>query len=311
MNIWVDASGWPIPPAVLLGCILAEVLYIRGWMKLIKEDLTNTTARANSSPALASSHADGYRRRSWFWRGIFFLVALFMALVGDSAPVDILSGRLFWVHMIQHLLLLVVIAPLLVAAAPLQPLWLGFPGGVRRFVGALAAPKARRAFYRVGHWVRQPALSCGLLIAGIWMWHWPALYDLALTNEAIHDWCEHLTFLAVSILFWTQLIPSPPLRLRLGYLGQIGIIGVAILQNVALAALLGFAPAPLYAPYAHLATVSGSFSAIQDQQLGAGIMWTFGDVPFGVALSVFVHRWFATQMDDAPVAISSPRTTES
>lgn len=311
MSIWVDAQGWPVPPDVLLGCILAEVLYIRGWMILVKDELTNNAARASASPALAGSHAGRYWRSSWFWRGIFFLVALFFGLIGDSAPIDNLSGRLFWVHMIQHLLLLVVIAPLLVAGAPLQPLWLGLPGWVRRQTGALASPKARQPFYQVGHWLRQPALSCGLLIAGIWVWHWPALYDLALTNEAIHDWCEHLTFLAVSILFWTQLIPSPPLRPRLGYLGQIALIGVAILQNVALAALLGFAPAPLYAPYAHLATVSGSFSAVQDQQLGAGIMWTFGDVPFGVALSVFVHRWFATQMDDTPVAAPAQRATES
>ena len=310
MNIWVYASGWPVPPLVLLGCILAEVLYIRGWMMLVKTELTNSTARASSSPALAGSRASAYQRSRWFWRGIFFLVALFFALIGDSAPVDILSGRLFWVHMIQHLLLLVVIAPLLVAGAPLQPLWLGLPGWGRRFVSALAKPKARHALERVVYWLRQPALSCGLFIAGIWVWHWPALYDLALTNDLIHDWCEHLTFLAVSVLFWSLLIPSPPLRPRLGYLGQIVIVGIAILQNVALAAVLGFAPAPLYAPYAHLATVSGSFSAIQDQQLGAGIMWTFGDVPFGVALSVFVHRWFGTQMGDAPVAISSPRATE-
>jgi len=149
-----------------------------------------------------------------------------------------------------------------------------------------------------------------LLIAGIWVWHWPALYDLALTNETIHDWCEHLTFLAVSVLFWTQVIPSAPLRPRLGYAGQMVCVGVAIAQNVALAVLLGFAQAPLYAPYAQLGTVPGAFSALQDQQLGAGIMWTFGDLPFGVALSVLFQRWLAEHSDDASVAIPSPRTQE-
>ncbi len=310
MNIWVYANGWPIPPTVLLGCILAEVLYIRGWMGLCKEELTQNAARTAASPAMAGSRAGAYQRSRWFWRGIFFLAALFFALAGDSAPVDILSARLFWVHMIQHLLLLVIIPPLLVAAAPLQPLWLGLPGGVRKRASAFATPGLKRAFSRVGDWLWKPAPTCILFVVGIWVWHWPSLYDLALTNEAIHDWCEHLTFLAVSLLFWTQLIPSPPLRPRLGYLGRIAILGVAILQNVALAALLGFAPAPLYAPYAHLATVSGSFSALQDQQLGAGIMWTFGDVPFGVALSIFAHQWFGTQMGDAPVGVPTPRATE-
>src|SRR5207248_5064157 len=148
------------------------------------------------------------------------------------APIDTLSARFFWVHMIQHLLLLVVMAPLLVAAAPLQPLWLGLPAWARRLGEVPAKLKAKRVLYRVGQWVgqglRQPAISCGLLIIGTWMWHWPPLYDLALTNETIHDWCEHLTFLAVSILFWTQVIPSPPLRPRPGYPGRMVCVGIAI-----------------------------------------------------------------------------------
>jgi len=178
---------------------------------------------------------------------------------------------------------------------------------------AAAKPKALRPFYRVGHQVgqrvgkglRQPAISCGLLIIGTWMWHWPPLYDLALTNEAIHDWCEHLTFLAVSVLFWTQVIPSPPLRPRAGYPGRIVCIGIAIVQNVVLAVLLAFAQTPLYAPYVHLAQGAGGFSALQDQQLGAGIMWTFGDLPFMIAIGILLQQWLATQSDDTGVAIKS------
>jgi len=295
MNIWVDANGWPIPPIVLLGCLAAEILYFRGWRILVKAE-QRKTASATTAPVLTGS--GGYQWNSWLWRGAYFLGAIFFILLGDSAPIDILSSRLFWVHMIQHLLLLVVIAPLLVAAAPLLPLWLGLPGWARRLVKGPAKLKAGRAFSWLGHWLRQPAISCVLLIAGIWVWHWPALYDLALTNEAIHDWCEHLTFLAVSVLFWTQVIPSPPLRPRAGYIGQMVCVGIAIAQNVVLAALLGFAQAPLYAPYVHLATASGGFSALQDQQLGAGIMWTFGDLPFGIALASLVHRWLVSQSDD-------------
>jgi len=295
---------------VLLGCLVAEILYFRGWRVLVKAEQAKDAERASSperagSPSSPSSYTAIYRWDSWLWRGIYFLIAIFIALVGDSAPVDILSGRFFWVHMIQHLLLLVVMAPLLVAAAPLLPLWLGLPDWARTGAMNCAPMKVGRVFYQIGHrvgqWVRQPAVSCVLLIAGIWIWHWPTLYDLALTNEAIHDWCEHLTFLAVSILFWTQVIPSPLLRPRLGYIGQMVCVGVAIAQNVVLAVLLGFAQVSLYAPYAHLAAVSGGFSALQDQQLGAGIMWTFGDLPFGIALAALLHRWLVStteQSDD-------------
>src|SRR6266571_2593305 len=309
MSIWTDANGWPIPPTVLLGCLVAEILYFRGWQVLVKAE-QRRTSRAKTSSALTGSHAGVYRWNSWLWRGIFFLGAIFAFLLASSAPIDILSSRLLWVHMIQHLLLLVVIAPMLVFAAPLLPLWLGLPRWARRLVRASAMLKAGSAFNRLGHWLRQPAVSCVLLIIGTWVWHWPALYDLALTNAAIHDWCEHMTFLAVSVLFWSQVIPSPPLRSRLGYPGRMGCVGIAIAQNVVLAVLLGFAQVPLYAPYAHLVTGQGGLSALQDQQLGAGIMWTVGDLPFGIALSVLLHRWLASQSDDERIAIPSHQNME-
>jgi putative membrane protein len=310
MTIWVDANGWPVPPTVLLGCFVAEILYIRGWMTLVKEELTEKAASTTVSTIFTGARAGAYRWDSWFWRGISFLIALLFALIGDSTPVDVLSGRFFWVHMIQHLLLMVVLAPLLVAAAPLQPLWLGLPRGVRRGLSAAATPTIRRLFSWAEHWLRQPAVACVLLIGGIWVWHWPTLYDLALTDELIHDWCEHLIFLAVSVLFWTLIIPSPGLRPRVGYVGKMACIGFAIMQNVVLAALIGFALAPLYAPYVHLATPPVALSALQDQQIGAGIMWTFGDLPFGVTLSILVHRWLAAQAGEGEMAIQVSRPTD-
>lgn len=297
MNIWVDANGWPVPPQVLLVCLLAEILYFRGWRLLFKAE-QKKNARARSQAVLTGSPAGLYSLDSWLWRSIYFLGAIFAFLLASSAPVDVLSGRLFWMHMIQHLLILVVMAPLLVAGAPLIPMWLGLPRWARRLIKAGVHLKIRLALYRLVGWLRQPAISCALLLIGIWGWHWPPLYDHALTNVAVHDWLEHATFLAVSFLFWTQLIPSLPLRPHLGYLGRLGCVGFAMAQNVILAALIGFSQVPLYAPYAHLFTGLGGFSPVQDQQLGAGIMWTFGDLPFGIAFAAFVHKWIASQSDD-------------
>jgi cytochrome c oxidase assembly factor CtaG len=295
MNIWVDANGWPFPPLVLLGCLVAEILYFRGWRVLVREEQAHEDARA----ILASTDKGEAWWSAWLWRGIFFICALVVFLLAASAPIDTLAGKLFWVHMVQHLLLLIVMAPLLVASAPIFPLWLGLPQGVRRIIKASVKPRARLVIYRIGRWLRQPAIATGLMIVGIWVWHWPPLYDLALSNDLIHDWCEHLTFQLVSLLFWTQIIPSYPLRPRLSYLGRIGLLGIAIAQNVVLAAVLGFAPAPLYLPYIHV-TIAGSLSTLQDQQFGAGIMWTFGDLPFGIALSVLFQQWLASQMDENP-----------
>src|SRR5260370_23186319 len=156
MNIWVDANGWRIPPIVLLGCLAAEILYFRGWRILVKAE-QRKIASATTASVLAGS--GGYRWDSWLWRGAYFLGAIFIILLGDSAPIDILSARFFWAHMIQHLLLLVVMAPLLVAAAPLQPLWLGLPGWAPKPVKVTARLKAQCVLSPVDHWLRQPAIS--------------------------------------------------------------------------------------------------------------------------------------------------------
>lgn len=299
MSIWVDANGWPVPPQVLLVCLLAEILYFRGWDIIVKGAMAKQAARARKQPAGLTGASTGKSQwKTWAWRGGFFSAALLIFLVASSTPVDTLAGRLFWVHMVQHLLLMVVIAPLLVAGAPVIPLWLGLPRWVRRPFKACVRLKVRRALYRFAGWLRQPVISCVLLLVGTWAWHWPTLYDLALTNPIIHDWCEHTTFLVVSMLFWSQVLPSPPLHQRLGYLGRIGCILFAMAQNVVLAALLGFSQVPLYAPYAHLMTSVGGYSALQDQQLGAGIMWTFGDLPFGITLAGLVHLWLGSVLSE-------------
>ncbi len=305
MSIWVNADGWPVPPIVLLGCLVAEILYFRGWYVLVKEERAREATATKAALSFEDSEFGTIVWDSWLLRGVYFFTAILLALVGDSAVVDFFSGRLFWVHMVQHLFLMVIIAPLLVASAPLLPWWHGLPGWGRRLLSALGRSKVAKVLYYVGHWLRYPAISCLLLMFGMWVWHWPTLYDLALTNETIHDWCEHLTFIAVSVLFWTQVIPSPPLAPRMGYIGRLGYLGFAIIQNVVLAILLAFSQGALYAPYAHLVMAPGGFTALQDQQLGAGIMWTFGDVPFLLAFGVQIVLWLSTQSDsDQP----APRT---
>ena len=52
MNIWVDANGWPIPPTVLLGCLVAEILYFRGWRLLVKAEQAKESSTINRAPTM-------------------------------------------------------------------------------------------------------------------------------------------------------------------------------------------------------------------------------------------------------------------
>jgi hypothetical protein len=132
MSIWVDADGWPVPPIVLLACLVVEILYFRGWFVFVKEERATGTPRTRTVLPSDESEFGAIAWDSWLLRGVYFFVAILIALIGDSQLVDFFSGRLFWVHMVQHLFLLVIIGPLLVASAPLLPMWYGLPGWARR-----------------------------------------------------------------------------------------------------------------------------------------------------------------------------------
>jgi cytochrome c oxidase assembly factor CtaG len=226
-------------------------------------------------------------------RALCFYAGLLTVLVALASPLDALADKLFWVHMIQHLMLLVVAAPLIVIGRPWMSIWRPLPLDLRRAVA--------RTMYRSGwtaplRWVS--ARLTGPL--GAWLaftvtmvgWHLPALYDLTLRNTAVHI-AEHSLFLATGILFWAQVIGAAPARSVLPYLKRIAYVGAAIIPNVGLSMVLGFGGHALYAPYIHLLQRPGGISALADQQIGAGIMWAAGDIPYVLAIVWLAQRWLA------------------
>jgi putative membrane protein len=283
---------WSVDP-VLLGVLAAALaLYLNGIRR-------------------RGAGGDGSTASGWGQRAAF-LSSVAAFLVAACSPLDYYSAYLFWAHMIQHLFLLVLVPALLVLGAPWLPIWNGLPSAVRqRLKGPATAGLARPFRHRyVG-----PACALAsflLFIAGMWLWHWPPLYDLALNNEIIHDYGEHNTFLLVGTLFWLQVIPSPPFRPALGYVGRGLYMLAAIAQNVVLSMIIGFAPTPLYAPYADLASRPGGISALVDQQAGAAIMWSVGDLPYALTLMILIQVWLYRQLqepvDDEPAALAAGRS---
>lgn len=226
-------------------------------------------------------------------RAFTFYAGLAVVLAALQSPIDSLSAQLLWVHMIQHLLLLVVAAPLIVVGRPWLSLWRPLPLAFRR--AAVRAALHARAFAPLralfGALVTPPGAWL-LYNANLIFWHLPGPYDVTLRNLDIHV-VEHTLFLLTGILFWAQVLALAPARHRLALPARIAYVAAAIVPNVGLSWYLAFAQHPLYAPYAALAHRPGGISALADQQIGAGIMWGPGDVPYGIAISVLVQRWLA------------------
>jgi putative membrane protein len=278
----VPASwSWPFEPVVLIGVEVAGLLYVIG----------------------------GIRHRSDHWRSAAFWAGLLTILVALQSPIEMLARQLFWIHMVQHLLLMVVAAPLLALASPWTRLWRALPLGWRRGV---ARPLFRDPRLQPIRWVYRklsnPTVIWVLAAGNLWLWHLPALYDLTLRNHLVHH-LEHTLFLALGIAFWAQVFDQYPFRSRLSSLGRAAYVFLTMVQSWGLAAVLSLATVPFYA-YSQLPWRPGGISALTDQELGGGMMWVPGAITYSIAFVAFLFRWLADEESRSlpvPAAIERSR----
>lgn len=235
------------------------------------------------------------RRHCCFYAG---LTVLAIAL---ASPLDRLSEQLFWAHMLQHILLLVVAPPLIVLARPWTRLWRSLPLGARQSLGRSFTSGRLEWLRRLSAALGQPLpsflLFCGVVLA----WHVPVLFDATLSSQTLHA-LEHTLFFVTALMFWKQVIDSPPLHASLSELQRVAYLIGAMVVMWVLAVVLALAPHPLYEAYAQQTSRPGGISALADQQIAAGIMWVPGSITFVIVLFVYLHRWLTPATVKAPAA---------
>ena len=238
------------------------------------------------------------------WRTACFYAALAVLAIALASPIELLSEQLFWVHMIQHVLLLVVAAPLFVLARPWIRLWRCLPLDARRWLGRGLSQGERMAPLRlVSGTLGRPVPSFLVFSVVLLAWHVPALFDATLQSTTLHA-LEHTLFFCTAVMFWKQVIPSAPLHTRLVAAQRVAYCIGGMIVSWVLAVVLALAPHPLYSFYAHQASRPGGISAMADQQLAAGIMWVPGSVTFLIVVFVYIHRWL---MPPEPSTARAPR----
>jgi hypothetical protein len=187
--------------------------------------------------------------------------------------------------MVQHLLLMMVAPPLLWLGNPLFPLLRGLPRPIRTYwaVPLLRSPALNRWFTRLTN----PWVALALYTAVTWVWHAPAVYELALRSSGWH-YLQHVCFLGSALLFWYPVVRPYPSRPSWSSWLLFPYLILADVQNTVLSALFTFSSRILYPYYAEMPRLAG-VSALEDQAAAGVLMWVPGSLVFllplfGIAL---------------------------
>jgi len=257
-------AEWKLPVWLTLSMVLTAVVYVRGWLALRK------TRRAQFSEERLASFLGGL--------GLLWVVV--------ASPMDGFADALLAAHMIEHLLLMSAIPMLLLYGLPVVPLLRGLPRPVLTFVvGPLVRVTALR---RVSEWLVTPAVAwLGMNVAYL-AWHVPSAYNYALENETVHG-LEHLCFLLTSLLFWWYIFRPWPAKPRPDDWGMLVYLALGDVVMTMLSAFLAFCERPVYSYYVEHPNPFG-ISVMDDQVLGAVVMWVLGSFAYLVPAMVITFR---------------------
>jgi cytochrome c oxidase assembly factor CtaG len=257
-------AEWTLPPWLTASILLTAAIYLRGWLAIRK-----TRPHQFTSLQLGS-----------------FLAGLAVLWLAIGSPMDGFADALLSAHMIEHLLLMSFVPPLLLFGLPVVPLLRGLPRIIQRFVLApLIRVQPLRLFF---HWLVTPIVAWLAMNITFLAWHVPGAYDFALEHENWHAF-EHLCFLLTSLLFWWCIIRPWPSGDRKQGWGMLLYLVSADIVNTLLSAFLAFCGRPVYLYYLDHPNPF-QVSPVDDQLLGAVIMWVLGSIVFLVPAMLLTLR---------------------
>ena len=275
-------TNWTVHPSTVVGLGALGALYL--WRARVLEREERDETRGDSAEALvalATRIAEPSRRAPSGLQRFAFFAGLFIMFASLNGPLHDLSDYyLFAAHMVQHLLLALVVAPLLV-------------GGL---TGAMLRPLIRPpAVLGVARWATRAPMAFVLFNVTMAAWHVPEVYGTAMAYHPVHI-AQHLTMLATAVLMWWPILSPLPELPRLAYPGQMLYCFLMTLPMSIVAIYITMADHVLYTAYASAPRV-WALSPQTDQYIGGLIMWIPGGLFFYGVMTFVFFKWAQRQED--------------
>ena len=268
----IALESFTVHPSTVIGIVALAALYewaARGARRVAGEGRRSVDARLSATPSILARRPPPAARRPLFYAA---LALLFLALNGWLH--DLSDTYLFSAHMVQHLLLALAVAPLMI---------MGTPGWMLR--PALDI----RGIRPVARWITRPRQAFAIFNIVVAAWHLPPLYNLAMAHHSVHI-MQHVMFLVASVLMWWPVLGPLPELPRLSYPGQMLYLFLMTIPMSIVSVAIAYADRLLYPAYASAPRLWGLTPMI-DQMLGGLIMWIPGGLYFFAIISVVFFRW--------------------
>lgn len=270
-------SAWEWRLEIVVVLLGLGVLYAVGWARLRRRGARHGLA---TWPRLLS-----------YFSGLSILAAALMS------PIDQLGGQLFFMHMTQHMLTIMLAAPLLLLGNPYPFMVWSLPKSGRAYVSRLMNTDSR--FRRVLAAATRPTTTWLIFLTVYLGWHDANLYNAALYNDVVHD-LQHITFFLAAMLFWWPVVGAAPrLNGRFpGLASMVYLIGI-VPPNMFVGVTIAYATTVIYSYYESVPRIWG-VSALQDQMIAGVVMWIPGSMMFILAALFVLSRMFGDK-DASPV----------
>jgi cytochrome c oxidase assembly factor CtaG len=247
-----DPPGWNFAPWAMLSLGISLLLYIIGALRFGR--------RVNGG------------RTVFHRRALLFFAGWLITAGAVLSPLHEAGGRSFTLHMLEHEILMLIAAPLLVLARPTGVFVWAFSAAVRDGVRPFADILGWRRVWRV---MTAPVFSTLVQAGALWFWHAPQLFDRALAQEGWHT-AQHLSFFVTALLFWQAMLRNQRSPAQLGLAAVC--LFITSLVTGALGTLMAFSDSPWYSGYAALGMTPFGLTPAEDQQLAGLIMWIPGGI---------------------------------
>jgi putative membrane protein len=271
-------TAWNFYPPIVIGLLLGTIAYYLGLRQL----------ELNGRPTPPA------------WQIICYYSGLLVVAIALLGPVDSFNDELFFLHMLQHLLLMEIAAPLILLGRPVQLALKAI--SVKRsgpVLKTVLRPKSVRTILTV---ITAPLVAVLAFNINLVVWHVPKIYDTALKNTTVHD-IEHLMFFGFAFLFWWPIIDPVPRHHKMASYWAIACIFVCMLVGIAIGAILTLSSSMIYPYYLGTAKPWG-LTPLTDQQIGGLIMWVGGGFLYlGILIAILINT---LSLDDEPTPATRP-----